>query len=116
MPPSASKRVGLHPPVPRLTLGSPQSGTLTLLAARERTSQVTMCHNENFVNPLTGVHTQAIESYWNKHKMHLKQRRGTLPYCLNHHLAEFMFRERHEGKMLSVLFSLIDVTSSDIDY
>ena len=75
-----------------------------------------VCHKDNFVDPLSGVHTQAIESYWNKHKMHLKQRRGTLPYYFNHHLAEFMFRERHPGQMLSALFSLIAASSPNIDY
>ena len=34
MPPLTAKLVGLHPPVPRLTLGNPQSGTLILFAPR----------------------------------------------------------------------------------
>ena len=76
----------------------------------------TVCHKDNFVDPLTGDHTQAIESYWNKHKMLLKLRRGTRQYCLKHHLAEFMFRERHPGQMLSALFSLIAAASPNIDY
>ena len=28
----------------------------------------TVNHRENFVDPITGVHTQSIESYWNRQK------------------------------------------------
>ena len=33
----------------------------------------TVNHSVNFVDPQTVVHTQAIESYWNRHKAHIKQ-------------------------------------------
>ena len=46
----------------------------------------TVNHSKNYVNPLTGVHTQAIESYWNKHKAIFKQMRGEKHHCLNSYL------------------------------
>jgi hypothetical protein len=33
-------------------------------------------HSNNFVDPATGVHTQDIESVWNKLKVPIKSRRG----------------------------------------
>ena len=68
----------------------------------------TVCHKDNFVNPLTGVHTQNVESYWNKHKTMLqKVLKGTRRNCLSLHLAEAMFRERHEGYVLDGLMGVI---------
>ena len=37
-------------------------------------------------------------------------------HCLNHNLAEIMFRERHEGHMLADLFSILAGAHPSIDY
>ncbi len=39
-------------------------------------SHATVNHSVNFVDPVTGAHTQAIESYWNKHKIRIKSMLG----------------------------------------
>jgi transposase-like protein len=60
----------------------------------------TVNHSLHFVNPISGVHTQNIESYWNKHKSRIKAMRGMLRSSLDDYLMEFMWRERFEDSGL----------------
>ncbi len=53
-----------------------------------------MNHSLHFVDPVTGVHTQTIESYWNRAKLRLKKMKGVSEQQLPSHLDEFMWRER----------------------
>ena len=55
----------------------------------------TVNHSCNFVDPVTGVHTQNFESYWNRVKIKLKRMRGCHAHQLESYLDEFMWRERH---------------------
>ena len=57
----------------------------------------TVNHQENFVDPITGVHTQSIESYWNRQKNFIKSMRGVRRPLLKSYLDEFMWRERHSS-------------------
>ena len=52
-------------------------------------------HSLNFVDPTTGVHTQHVESYWNRVKTKFKRMKGVHATMLDSHLDEFMWRERH---------------------
>ena len=38
-------------------------------------------HSLNFVDPVTGVHTQNVESYWNRVKTKFKRMRGYTRAC-----------------------------------
>ena len=49
-------------------------------------------HSLHFVDPVTGVHTQNIESYWNRVKTKFK---GVARVQIASYLDEFMWRERH---------------------
>ena len=51
-------------------------------------------HSLHFVDPVTGVHTQNIESYWNRAKLKLKRMKGCHADQLPSYLDEFMWRER----------------------
>ena len=64
--------------------------TLPLVAAHR-----TVNHSVNFVDPGTGVHTQRIESYWNRVKTKLKQMKGCHRHMLPSYLNQVMWRERH---------------------
>ena len=54
-----------------------------------------MNHSLHFVDPQTGVHTQNIESYWNRVKHKIKTMKGVLGDKIPEYLDEFMLRERH---------------------
>ena len=54
-------------------------------------------HSVEFVNSVTGVHTQNIESYWNRIKTKLKRMKGVRPDQLPSYLDEYMWREKNAG-------------------
>lgn len=49
-------------------------------------------HRYNFIDPITGVHTQHIERLWGSAKWRNKRQRGTSRSNLDMYLAEFMWR------------------------
>ena len=54
----------------------------------------TVNHTLHFVDPVTGVHIQNIESYWNRCKTKIKSMKGVRRDMLPRYLDEFMWRER----------------------
>lgn len=56
---------------------------------------MTVNHSVNFVDPVTGVHTQHIESYWNRVKQKLKRMKGCSRAMLSGYLDGFMWKERY---------------------
>ena len=65
----------------------------------------TVNHSIEFTTP-TGVHTNHIESYWNRAKVKLKRMRGCHRSQLPSYLDEFMWRERYGKKNDDVLDNL----------
>jgi transposase-like protein len=55
----------------------------------------TVNHSLWFVDKNTKVHTQTIESYWNRQKRYIKNMLGCRQTHLEHYLIEYMYRERH---------------------
>ena len=53
----------------------------------------TVNHSLRFIDPETGAHTQAIESYWAKIKNRIKQRKGVLGEKLDLYLVEWMWKD-----------------------
>ena len=70
-------------------------------------SHGTVNHSVNFVDPGTGVHTQNIESYWNKAKMKLKRMKGCHAEQLPSYLDEFMWRERFGTTSRDAWFNIV---------
>ena len=56
----------------------------------------TVNHSLHFVDPATGVHTQTIESYWNRHKRRVKTMQGVKREFLHGYLNEFCWRDRFQ--------------------
>ena len=54
----------------------------------------TVNYSLHFVDPTTGVHTNNVESYWNRAKLKLKAMRGCTKDQLPSYLDEFMLKER----------------------
>ena len=55
----------------------------------------TVNHSIHFIDPTTQVHTQNIESYWNRVKTKFKRMKGVQHTMLDSYMDEFMWRERH---------------------
>ena len=58
-------------------------------------SHQTVNHSLHFKDPVTGVHTEHIESYWSRVKTKLKRMKGCHRHQLASYLDEFMWFERH---------------------
>ena len=54
-------------------------------------------HSLHFVDPVSGVHTRTVESYWNRVKTKLKQMKGCAADQLPSYIDEFMWRERKQA-------------------
>jgi len=61
----------------------------------------TVNHSLYFVDPSTGVHTQNIESYWNKHKIAVRSMKGICSETLSAYLDECMWRDRFNSTAFS---------------
>ena len=59
------------------------------------TSHGVVNHSVTFVDPCTGVHTQHVESYWNRVKVKLKRMRGCHSDHIPSYLDEYMWMERY---------------------
>ena len=61
------------------------------------TSHAVVNHSLHFVDPVTGVHTNNVESYWNRVKRKIKHMKGCHRHQLPSYLDEFMWMERWGG-------------------
>ena len=68
------------------------------------TAHNTVNHSLNFVDPVSGTHTQNVESYWSRAKYKIKRMKGCHAHQLTSYLDEFMWRERY-GRTAHQAFS-----------
>lgn len=69
----------------------------------------TVNHSKNFVNPITKVHTQKIESQWNVLKSRIKKMKGVRRVDLPFYLKEFMWRNSYSENTFMALIPLISI-------
>ena len=67
----------------------------------------TVNHSRHFVDPGTLVHTQHVESYWNRVKTPLKTMKGIGRRGLVLYLAEFMWKDIYRERTLLALIGLL---------
>jgi len=67
----------------------------------------TVNHSLNFVNPVDGTHTQAIESYWAKQKLRIKKMNGIQREKLPEYLVEFMWRDKVGDNAFNELINIL---------
>ena len=65
-------------------------------------------HSLHFVDPVTGTHTQNVESYWSRVKHKFKRMKGVESEQLPSYLDEFMWRERYGRTANTALNSILD--------
>lgn len=53
----------------------------------------TVNHKHHFINPYNNVHTQHVESYWNRQKLRIKKSKGVKKTVIESVLNEYMFRD-----------------------
>ena len=70
-------------------------------------NHLTVNHQFNFVNPITGVNTQKIESLWSKLKNRLKKKKGIGRGKLKHLLNEWMWLDMYGKGNFENLLNLI---------
>lgn len=66
----------------------------------------TVCHKYNFVCSTSGVHTQAVESYNNKLKLFIKEKKGVKAEKRSLLCLEFMFFDKFGRGNIDMLFLL----------
>ncbi|KAG0423173.1 hypothetical protein DMUE_6167, partial [Dictyocoela muelleri] len=72
-------------------------------------SHLTVNHSINFINPLNGVHTQNIESLWNKIKKRLKKQNGNSFESLKLNIKEWMWKDNVCQNDFSKVFDLLNL-------
>jgi transposase-like protein len=71
-------------------------------------SHYTVNHDIHFVDPVTKVHTNSVESIWNSAKIHFKRMRGCKREYLQGYLDEFMFRRNNCTQRVDAFDSIIN--------
>ena len=59
-------------------------------------THLTVNHSVNFVDPVTGAHTQMIEGHWSQVKRKYRQMNGTSDALFNSYLSEYIFRKHYK--------------------
>lgn len=72
-------------------------------------------HRRHFVDPMTGVHTQEVESCWNNLKLGQKMRRGLRREDLQRYLDEQMWRQWRGGPPRQIMQNFMAVFPSQYD-
>lgn len=83
---------------------------------KENYKHNTVNHKHNFVNPITGCHTQHIERMWREVKRVKKRYEGINSKDVDSHLAEFQWRERNQVTLENAFSKAVKLISETYFY
>ena len=68
-------------------------------------------HDQNYVDPVSGVHSNWIENFWSNIKIKLKSIRGSQGSMLDGHFDEYLYRynRKNDGEMFDLILTDIAV-------
>jgi transposase-like protein len=66
----------------------------------------TVNHSENFVDPITGVHTNSIEGTWNGIKFNISPR-NRVKHKISLHLLEYIWRKQNKQHLWKSFLNMI---------
>ncbi len=64
-------------------------------------------HADNFVDPVTGVHTNGVEAYWSRAKQKIKAVYGWRLHMVPSYLDEFLWRERFGLQTAEAFYNML---------
>ena len=68
----------------------------------------TVNHSENFVDPVSGAHTQTVENMWRNCENKFKKMLGVQSTTVESHIDEFMWRQRRGKTALDAFHNILD--------
>lgn len=78
-----------------------------LTLSRHSYEHRTVCHKYNFVDNLSGVHTQAVECFNNEIKYLIKMRKGIKTELRSDFISEFVWNWNNKHNIIDSIFNLI---------
>lgn len=80
--------------LPGTTIHTDEWSSYNQLSRSSDYTHLTVCHKYNFVNPITGTHTQNVESFNSKLKLRIKKMKGIISGRHDEFCLEFMWLDR----------------------
>nr|CAD2179823.1 unnamed protein product [Meloidogyne enterolobii] len=71
-------------------------------------SHLRVNHSVNFIDPVSGAHTQTIERTWRSAKARNKKQHGTHRQMLDSYLCEFLWREECKNREIDTFDKILD--------
>lgn len=93
--------------IPGTVIHTDEWASYNHLSRSEEYVHLTVCHKYNFVNPISGTHTQNVESYNSKLKLRIKKMKGII--CGKHEdfCLEFMWLDNFGKNGFEKVFELL---------
>ena len=82
------------------------------IAEMKKFKHFTVNHKYNFVDPISGAHTNKIEGLWKQAKEKFKQINGCSRISLKSYIDEFLWREPNTANRVDSFENILEVLSN----